>query len=265
MSDPMLTVTVQDAPPASPTAPVADPANKAAPQGESTPSFDPASIAFGSQLPKRLQTPEVYAKLTPTGTKLENLVDGYLSATEKLAQLEGRTAVPGKDAKPEEIEAFWKSMGRPDAPAGYQFDRSGEFEKVPKLPGLDEFTADLFHRHNLPKDVAESLWKENAKKSLELLAQIKTQREANADQGIKDLEKLWGRDMPQRKTEFDGVFKSFLGERLTKAFLGTDLANDAEFIDKMASLKSYLSNARTIPGGPAGAGEKSLADRIFGG
>ena len=40
-----------------------------------------------------------------------------------------KSAVPGADAKPEEVAAFRKAQGVPDAPEGYQI-------KVPEVPGL---------------------------------------------------------------------------------------------------------------------------------
>ncbi len=251
----MLVAATQAAPAASVAPTEANPA-PAAPNGENTAAQAPAKPAWMAQLPKDLLDDADLSQFD----KLDKLARTYKDTRGKLSEAEKRlsetTAVPGKDATPEQIDAFWKTMGKPDAPDGYQFDRSGELEKVPQLPGLDEWTKELYHKLNLPKDVAESLQKENGKKSLELMNAIREKREADAAQGLKDLEKLWGREAPQKKAELEQVAKKFFGDEEWKQFADSPLANSAKFLDRLAGLKRYMSDSPIHTGsGAAGATE----------
>lgn len=255
MSDPNLALAAQAAT-AAPTAPATNPAPAAAPEGVTTPAQE-LELAYQSQLGKPLlENKEALAKLAKAGRKIDNLADSYLKSQEELESYKTRTMAPGKDATPEQINAFWKAMGRPDAPDGYQFDRSGELEALPKLPGLDEFTAELYHKLNLPKDVAETLWKENAKKTKELMAEMKAQREAAAQEGVKELEKLWGREAPQKREELLQVAKKSMDPKDFQAFADSPLANSASFLNWMSGFKKYMSDSPIITGsGAAGPSE----------
>jgi hypothetical protein len=262
MSDPMMAAaTVTSAPAGGSPAPAQDHAQasapapaqadttQVAPQGESTQA--PAKPAWMAQLPKDLMDdPELSQH-----DKLDKLARSWKEQGGKLKELDERlkktSAVPAKDAPPEEWNKFWQQLGRPDDPKGYALNRDGEFADLPKLEGLDEFTADLYHRLNLPKGVAETLWQENAKKTLELMNEIKAQREAEAKAGLKDLEVMWGREAPAKRAELERVATQFFGEEDWKVFVQTPLANNAKFIDKLAKLQRAMSDSRIVSGGGA--------------
>ena len=254
MSDAILAVAAQTSGVPGGPAPAAatDPATLAAPAGESTQQSTGQKPAWMAQLPKDLlEDPELSQH-----DKLEKLARSWKDQGGKLKELDKRLsetkAIPTKESKPEEWNAFWAALGRPEKADGYQFDRSGEFEQLPTVPGLDEFTAELYHRHNLPKDVAESIWKEQSKKTVELLAQIKAENEAKKTTALKELEKRWGREYDQRRNDFEKAFGQFFGEKTAKEFLGSPWANDPDFIEKLAGLRKYMVNSPIIDGGAAG-------------
>lgn len=253
MSDPLIALAQATSGPAGGTPAQVDnqPPADGAPQGEQTPQFDPAALAYGTQLPKRLLTPEVFAKLTGPGTKLEHLVDGYLSTQEKLNQLSTRTIAPDKDAKPEEWAAFYNKLGRPEKPDGYKFTRDGEFKDLPTLPGLDEYTAAVFHEAGLTPAQADAIFKGNGKKALEIMAAARTANEAAAVQGTKDLEALWGREAPQRRAELEQVAVTYFGKEDWDALMAGPAKNRASVLDKLAGLQKYMGDTKIRTGGGA--------------
>jgi len=258
-----MLVSATQAAPAASVAATYDPAT-AAPQGENTPAQSTAKPAWMAQLPKDLLDDADLSQFD----KLDKLARTYKDTRGKLSEAEKRlaetTAIPGKDATPEQISAFWKAMGRPDAPGGYQFDRSGELSELPTLPGLDEFTADLYHRMNLPKDVAEALWKENGKKTTQLMSAIKAQREEAAQAGVMELEKLWGREAPQKREELLQVAKKSMDPNDFQQFSESPLANSASFLNWMSGFKKYMSDSPIITGsGAAGPQEPKTSEQAL--
>lgn len=66
-----------------------------------------------------------------------------------------RIILPGKDAKPEEVSAFWTKLGRPEAPDGYKFPT---IDGVKTDPALEGPWKQLFHQANVPQATMEKLY-----------------------------------------------------------------------------------------------------------
>ena len=260
--DPVLTADQPAAPGGAPAA-SAPPAAPEAANPATSPAGEPTTQAFKpayeSQLSKRLQSPEIYAKLATTGgPNLDHLADAYLKSTEELTKLKAseealkaRTALPGKDAKEEDWNPIWETLGWPKDKAEYKFDRSGELKDLPQLPGLDEKLAEIFHRLKVPKTMAEGFFKEQSKLTLEMLKGVRAEREAQAAAGKKDFEKLAGRGYDEAVADLEQTAKTFFGEEDWKTFLTTPLANRAGFMFKLIGLKKAMSDSPIVTGGGA--------------
>lgn len=254
MSDPMLMATSQGG------ATETNPATQAA-QGESTQTTTQSQAqkpAWMAQLPKDLLDDADLSQFD----KLEKLARTFKDQGGKLKELEAKAVIPGKESKPEDWDKFYASLGRPEKPDGYQFTRDGDFKDVPKLPGLDEWTADTYHKLGLTKAQAEALWQENAKKTLEIGAQVKAQNEAKRTEAVKALEGRWGREYQSKRADFEKAVNVYFGDSMAKDLLNSPLANNADFIDRLAGLNRYMSDAPFRSGNPANPG-KSAADLIF--
>ena len=223
-----------------------------------------AQPAWMAQLPKDLLSdPELSQH-----EKLENLARSWKEQGGKLKELQDRiskaVALPTQDAKPEDWEKFYAALGRPEKPGDYQLKREGEVANLPKIEGLDEWTAQTYHKLGLTKQQAETLWMENNKKALEVTTNIKAQNEARAIEARKTLETRWGRDYESRRADLEKSVRTFFGESVAKDFLSSPLANNVDFIDRLAGLSKYMSDAPFRGGSPAGtAAKKSAADLIF--
>lgn len=71
-----------------------------------------------------------------------------------------RLIMPGKDAKPEEVAAFWTKLGRPEAPGNYKFPA---IEGVRNDPALEGPWREVFHQANVPQPMMEKLYAGAAK------------------------------------------------------------------------------------------------------
>lgn len=99
-----------------------------------TPAAPPAWI---NELPEAMRQ-------DPTLVRFESpaaLATGYLEAQKKISQK--GVIIPGPDAKPEEIEAFHKSLGRPDKEEDYEVNQSLIPENMRSSADLQEELADM--------------------------------------------------------------------------------------------------------------------------
>ena len=85
-----------------------------------------------------------------------------------------RLILPGKDAKPEEVAAFWGKLGRPEAPGNYKFP---QIEGVTTDPALEGPWQAVFHAANVPQSMMEKLYAGAAKLMGEQVAAQKAELE----------------------------------------------------------------------------------------
>lgn len=130
-----------------------------------------------------------------------------------------KIALPGKDAKPEDWDAVWNKLGRPEKPDGYAF------QAPENLPGYDQGFADWFrdtaHKAGLNGNQAAALHDAFVAFSEQEMA---AREEANRE-GEAKLRQEWGRAFDQ---------KVALAKRATQAFGG-----DVEILDKLEGALGY--------------------------
>lgn len=82
-------------------------------------------------------------------------VDKLLAKADGAMKLVGTrpAGIPAADAKPEEWEAYYKAIGRPDAPSGYQLE--GADKSDPKITPL---VLAAFHKAGLTPAQAKEVW-----------------------------------------------------------------------------------------------------------
>ncbi len=254
MSDPMFVATSQGGANVNPAS---------AASGESAQSQS-SELAYKSQLSKAfLDSPDALAKLAKAGGKLDNLADAYIKARDELDSKNGQTAIPAKDAPQEAWETFYKQLGRPEKPEDYAFARD-KFKDLPSMPEIDKFTQETFHKAGLSKAQSDMIFEANASKATELMAAQKAQKDAQIAEGKKQLEQMWGREYQAKTLDLQASVKTFMGEGIAKEFFNSPLANNAVFLDRLASLNKYMKDAPFRGGQPSsGAQGRSAASVIF--
>jgi len=193
------------------------------------------------------------------GPNITHLADAYLKSQEEISVFAGRTYLPGKDATPEELKAFRTAFGVPETREGFQFDRTGDLGTVPSLPGLDDFYADTFIEVGLSKEQGEKLDKALRTKTLELIKAAKEGAEAKAKDGVKELQKRWGRDYDQKRLDLEKTLADYYGPEVSREILASPLANNPDFLDLTAGLRKYMADAVIHKGG-GGSGDANPWD-----
>lgn len=146
--------------------------------------------------------PEAY-KDKPWAKDFKSQEDVFKSL-ENAQQFIGRKGwgVPGEKATPEEKAQFYKELGVPDDPKGYEFKRPDGVPEEMWDSKSEEKWAGLMRQHNVPKSVANALRDEMLKETLE-----------SHNTGVKTLNEQLDKAFGDQKTE---VSKQ-VGDLLTKA------------------------------------------------
>lgn len=232
--------------PAEPQQAEAAPAAQATPASESTSTFDANALAYGSSLPKRLQNAETFAMLTPLGKNAEHLVDGYLSASGKLKEYEGRKLIP----------AEWGDV--PESDDGYQFDRSGDLARLPVLEGLDAKVAGIMRKLGIPAGLAKAYQKEVSMLSLEIADGMRAKNEAAVKTAVAEFEKLSGRNHKEAMAELGEVARTYMDQETWARFeRGENMANDPKFLMFLIGAKRGMQDSRMVAAGGAGGDPKA--------
>lgn len=95
--------------------------------------------------------------------------------------------MPGDDATPEMMDAFYAKLGRPGSPEEYSFQAPDDADAE-----LDTWFRQAAHKHGLSDSQAASLYNEWNEMSAGRLEQIMTSQAENSERAIADLKKEWG-------------------------------------------------------------------------
>lgn len=191
--------------------------------------------------------------------------------------------IPGKDAKPEEVAAFYQKLGRPDTVDGYEITKPADLpEGVPFDPEMVKAFKEFAHTEGLSKSQAEELfgWYYNLVKNGHAVeSKQKADAEAQADQerirvqksAVDALKTEW-------KDKFDGNiaksiigFKSFskdmpeaeklLDVTVTDEKLGTIRLGDHPIFNRLFfNIATAILGDSALSGKDGGVGEKGDKD-----
>jgi hypothetical protein len=229
-------------PPANPTDPKTVPA-------ESQPGSDPQQgsetgkekklAAWTQQVSKEYrENPEIAAKLANL-EKLDDLVKGYLEA-------QGKTDIPGKDAKPEELDAFWRRLGYPEKAENYA---------VSKDENAKTF-ASAAHAARLTDGQATALWKSVSEGTARQAAAAREAQKAELGATDAALKKEYGEKYPYALEMFN---RGIGGGRLKSLIVDAGLAGRPEIVKAFIALgEAAQESGSPKSGDPAGGGMKSI-------
>lgn len=204
-------------------------------------------VDWSTHIPKELAGEKVWEPLK--GKPLGDVLKGYHEAQKMIGST---IRVPKEDAKPEEWEAFYTKLGRPEKPEKYDL-KAEDGNRIDKTV-LDAFRQ-IAHENGLTTKQAQAM--------LDTMNDI---------DGIKarEAEKTLANDLAALKEEWGGAFdrKIVLAQRAVKEFAGPDmvkmlndsgLGNHPAMIRFMAAIGDYLAEDGTISGDVRGSGSKEDA------
>ncbi len=182
--------------------------------------------------------------------------------------------IPGKDAKPEEVAAFYTKIGRPENVDGYKITKPADLpEGVPYDPAIEAEFKKFAHAENLTASQAEKLygWYYDLVKNGHASEQARLEKAQG--EAIDKLKTDWGAKFDGNKEIAIRAFKTF-GNEETAALLDKQvdmqLGDHPAFIKWFYSIGTKIMDDKATFGNDGGAGgdtveaqERKRAEQMF--
>ena len=140
---------------------------------------------------------ETDLRSNPTLTKFKDVPSLAKSYVELQGALgKDRIALPGKDAKPEEWDAVYAKLGRPETVAGYELAEWKPPEGLPWDPNVTERMVERMHAHRLTKEQAHGVLNDYAQVYSEIWGEHLSNLEHVNEQTATELQSEWGAAFP---------------------------------------------------------------------
>jgi len=177
------------------------------------------------------------------------LAKSYL---ELFKRMERTVAIPGENAKPEEVEAFYKRLGRPDSPDGYELETVYLPDGVTKADMGEENFKKIAHKLGLTKAQAKELHKWAVDTSLDQVKQVRQVAEQKKREASEVLRKEYGLDYDKKIALMGQVNRKFGGDEWIQ-FLNEGPGNDPRLIRVLVKIGESISEDTLVQGRPPGA------------
>lgn len=195
--------------------------------GESTPEAN--GDGSGSSSPEKPTYPQFHTQFpeelrghSAFGDKsMKDIAADYVDLVSRRDRM---VEIPGEDSSPEEREAFYAKIGRPEKPSGYEL---GKPEDWPKTFPWDQNDAKAFaeaaYRNGIPKAQAEGLYRDTVARNRKLLESLTTAQQKELSEWNEQLAGQFG-DQAAAKLELADRAMEMIGspalkERLAQAKL----------------------------------------------
>jgi hypothetical protein len=131
---------------------------------------------------------------------IEALARGHVETKKALGEAGNRLAIPAADAPPEQWEAVFKAIGRPDDASGYKFPEGADAQTV-------EGFGPVAHQLGLSQKQAEGLAAYDMQRMTDAMTAIKTASEAD----LKTLKDELGSDYTAKEAVAQAAFQKLFG------------------------------------------------------
>lgn len=235
-------------------APAAAPASAATPP----PAAAPAGLvlADGTFAPGWLESLDPELRANPALTTVPTLADLAKSYVHTKSMVGKKLQAPSETSTPEEISAWRKTVGAPDAPEGYGEIRPDDFP----AEMWDNETAGQFkqiaHKHHLPAAAVKDIIALHAKSVQDGVGKLEAGETQHLETELATLKQTWGADFETQKNAA-AQFATVLG--LDPAT--NPLFRSADAVLAMARGAKLLMGDKIITGTSPGIGG-GIEDRI---
>jgi hypothetical protein len=160
--------------------------------------------------------------------------------------------MPGRDASPEEVEAFQLALGRPKEETGYEFGKPADWpEDLPYEQAIEDGFRSFAFKAGLSAKDASAIFKWYTAFSLDQVHAYQEAQKAATEAGVKELRKDWGPEYEQNFKAAGGILVKYGGEALAAR---QDLQNDPDLVRFLFKVAQVTGEDAFIQGGPGGAG-----------
>ena len=216
-------------------APTAQPSNRSAPeQTEAEPAAEPELKAWGAQLSKELKENKDAVKTLAKFEDISSLASSYIELEKKLG---GMHTIPGEKATKEELDAFYKKLGKPDAADKYGFKQEWDAEKR---------FAQAAYEANLSDVQAKSLYAFFHKIGEDQQAQFAEAVKKQAEETDAALKKEFGNKAGEKIGQYTKALKAFGSDAVFSQLEKTGLAYHADFVKMFIKIGEALSESRAV-------------------
>lgn len=215
-------------------------ANGNAPEQTAT---EPAAVvqpelkAWGAQLSKELKENKDAVKALAKFEDISSLASSYIELEKKLGSMH---AIPGKEATKEELDAFYKKLGKPDAADKYGFKQEWDAEKR---------FAEAAYEANLSDVQAKSLYDFFHKIGEDQQAQLAEAVKKRAEETDAALKKEFGNKVSEKMEQYTKGLKAFGTDSIFSQLEQTGLAYHPDFVKMFIKIGEALGESRTVLGG----------------
>lgn len=212
--------------------------DKSAPQGTGEPPEEHYELkAWGAQLSKELKENKDAVKGLSKFEDISGLASSYLELEKKLGTMQ---TIPGEKATKEELDAFYKKLGKPEAAEKYSFKQEEEAEKLLAKAAYDA---------NLSDAQAKQIYDFLHKAGSEQQNRIKEYIQKQAQETDAALKKEFGNQAEEKISNYTKALKAFGTSEVMARLEETGLAFNADVVKMFIRIGEALGESRTVTGG----------------
>ena len=221
-----------------PTSITAQPSKGSAPEQTAA---EPAAVqpelkAWGAQLSKELKENKDAVKALAKFEDISSLASSYIELEKKLGTMH---TLPGEKATKEELDAFYKKLGKPDAADKYGFKQEWDAEKR---------FAEAAYEANLSDAQAKSLYAFFHKIGEDQQAQLAEAVKKQAEETDAALKKEFGNKVREKMEQYTKGLKAFASDSIFSQLEQTGLAYHPDFVKMFIKIGEALGESRTVLG-----------------
>jgi len=215
---------------------------------------------FSEQLPAEVRDD---AKSQELLKELKDVPHLFQSYKDLKGSSEGMVKLPTKESSAEELQGFFKKLGKPDRAEDYDvkpIEAGDEIEGSQEF--VDGFKAQAF-KLNLSKGQTEQLYNwfiEGVKKNYDLQAETFKKESADAHKKLRD---LWGADYSKKMDNAKKVILKYAPDDLKEELKKSDFKNDPQLLVLLSRIGDAIGEDVLIAGttstGPVTEEEKDQA------
>ena len=192
--------------------------------------------AWGAQLSKELKENEEAVKVLSKFEDISGLANSYIELEKKQGSMH---TIPEEKATQEELDAFYKRLGKPEAADKYSFDQKYEAEKR---------FAEAAFKANLSDKQAKELYDFFLNIGQSQQAQYKEIIVKKALETDALLQKEYGKDFDNKMASYTKGLKLLGGGEVMKQLEETGLAYDPGFVKLMINAGEALGESKAVIG-----------------
>lgn len=192
--------------------------------------------------------PETY-KDAPVGKyrTIGEAFKGYGEA-QKLIGAKG-VIIPGDNAKPEDIDKFYTSLGRPVKSDGYKLDPvENAHERIKGNADLDKNFKAMAHKHGLTQKQASAMYQDYIGGISQGLTDNDAKVKADTDKAGAALSQEWGTEYDTKISKVKGIIEKFGGSDAVAHFNESGYGRDPVVLKTLEKISKNFSEDAFIKG-----------------